>query len=68
MLSFWYPEGRAPRYQWDLYGEDGKRLGAIELPSRFTPGAFRQGVVYGIYEEVGGNNAAAKIELPPAAR
>lgn len=68
MLSYWYPEGRARRYQWDLYGEDGKRLGAIELPSRFTPAAFQEGVVYGIYEEEGGNNAVAKVELPPAAR
>lgn len=68
MLSHWYPEGRAPRYHWDLYASGGQRLGAIELPSRFTPDAFRQGVVYGIYEEEDGNNAVAKVVLPEVAK
>lgn len=67
MLTHWYPEGRAPRYHWDLYAPGGRRLGAVELPSRFTPGAFRRGVVYGIYEEESGNNAVAKVVLPPPA-
>lgn len=68
MLNHWYPEGRAPHYHWDLYGASGQRLGAVELPSRFTPGAFRRGVVYGIDEEEDGNNAVAKVELPGVAK
>jgi hypothetical protein len=53
-----------PRYIWDVFDRDGRRLGEVHLPSAFDPREFAGDTIYGVEELDTGELTIATVVLP----
>ena len=58
------PSMRPSRYQWEIFGVDGRLLGAVSVPSRFNVTQITAGWVYGRLETEEGDAVVARMKLP----
>lgn len=65
MLTGPYPELRPPTYLWDIYDENGERLAAVRLSSRFRPYLIERAVLYGFYVLDTGEKTLSQVSVPP---
>jgi hypothetical protein len=57
------PSMRPSRYCWEIFGEDGRLLGAVSVPSRFNITQITTGWVYGRLETEDGDAVVARMKL-----
>jgi hypothetical protein len=37
--------------EWDVFDSEGRYLGVVTMPDRFTPSLFREEVIYGVWRD-----------------